>query len=240
MIAIIDYGMGNLRSVQKALERVGGKTRMVAHGRELRGLDKMVFPGVGAFEDAMEELKRRSLIEPIRKAIAEGRPFLGLCLGMQLLFDESEEGGRIKGLGIVRGKVKRFPFKGRGTGYPLKVPHMGWNTIDYRLKTKECGAKRSLPEGDRRPESAERSEASPKGTIDQRLKILKGVPDGAYMYFVHSYYAQPRDTSCTITTTDYGIRFASGICEGNVYGFQFHPEKSQRVGLKILANFVRL
>ncbi len=205
MIAIIDYGMGNLRSVQKALEASGGKTKVVASGRALRGADKIVFPGVGAFRDAMSELKKRVFIGAIKEAIAEGKPFLGLCLGLQLLFEESEEGGRVKGLGLLAGRVKRFRFRGTG----LKVPHMGWNEIKIKNKFKN-------------------------------LKILKNIPDGSFMYFVHSYYAEPEDKSVILATTDYGSRFASGVCKGNIYGLQFHPEKSQRLGLKILENFVRL
>ncbi len=214
MVAIIDYGMGNLRSVQKALERVGGRTRIVSTKNGLSRADKIVLPGVGAFGDAMKELTRLRLVEPIKKAIDEGKIFLGLCLGLQLLFDESEESRGVKGLGILKGKVKRFDFKGRGSRLKvqgLKVPHMGWNNI---VQSSELGVRSS--------------------------KILKGVPDGAYMYFVHSYYAEPMDKSVILTTTGYGINFVSGICKGNIYAFQFHPEKSQKAGLKILSNFVRL
>jgi glutamine amidotransferase len=152
----------------------------------------------------MKELKRRKLIAPIKDAIADGKPFLGLCLGLQLLFDKSEEAPGIKGLGVLRGEVKKFRLKG------LKVPHMGWNNI---VGSRESGVGR---------------------------KILKGVPRGSYMYFVHSYYVKPKDKRNILTTTDYGIKFVSGVCRDNVYGLQFHPEKSQRLGLAILKNFVRL
>ncbi len=214
MIAIIDYGMGNLRSVQKAIEASGGKTMVITSGRALSGAAKIVFPGVGAFGDAMRELKKRKFIAPIKKAIRAGKPFLGLCLGLQLLFEESEEGGRVKGLGILKGKVRRFkfaPYAARRTQHALKIPHMGWNTIT------------------RRTPYAVRS-----------TDILHDIPDSSFMYFVHSYYVAPEDRSVILTTTDYGVRFVSGVCKANVYGLQFHPEKSQGVGLKILRNFVRL
>jgi glutamine amidotransferase len=203
MIAVIDYGMGNLRSVEKALQVAGAKTKVTQDPRDLKKADKIVFPGVGAFGEAMAELKRLGLAEPIKDAIAEGKIFLGLCLGLQLLFDKSEEDPGVKGLSILKGEVKRF--KGQG----LKVPHMGWNAVDIN---KKC----------------------------QGVKILDGVPGGTYMYFVHSYYVKPKDRNVALTTTDYGIEFVSGICRDNIYAFQFHPEKSQELGLKMLKNFVRL
>lgn len=200
MIAVIDYGMGNLRSVQKALEVVGARTKVTSCPEDLGKCSKIVFPGVGSFGDAMKELDSRGLIEPITAAICRGKPFLGLCLGLQLLFEKSEEAPGVDGLCILRGEVKRF----RGIG--LKVPHMGWNDIKKRPGT----------------------------------PILKGVPNNSYMYFVHSYYVKPKDKGIILTSTDYGFAFVSGICKGNVYGFQFHPEKSQGIGLKLLENFVRL
>lgn len=200
MIAVIDYGMGNLRSVQKALEAVGAKTKVTSQPEDMEDADKLVFPGVGAFGEAMKELKHLGLIGPIKDAIALGKPFLGLCLGLQLLFEKSEEAPGVKGLSVLKGEVKRFKFKGPG----FKVPHMGWNSID------------------------------------QRQKVLNGVPKKTYMYFVHSYYVKPKDSKIVMTTTDYGIRFVSGIHKDNIYGFQFHPEKSQKTGLRILENFVRI
>jgi glutamine amidotransferase len=204
LIAVIDYGMGNLRSVEKALEISGARTRVTDRPSDLERAEKIVFPGVGAFGEAMRELKRLRLIGPIRNAIARGKPFLGLCLGLQLLFEKSEEAPGVRGLCVLRGGVKRFRSQF------LKIPHMGWNDI-----------------ASRRPTAAGR-------------KILKGLPDGSYMYFVHSYYVVPKDKSVILTTTDYGMEFVSGIARDNVYGFQFHPEKSQGLGLKILKNFVRL
>jgi imidazole glycerol-phosphate synthase subunit HisH len=205
MIAVIDYGMGNLRSVQKALEKEGAKAIVTSDPVVLKKCDKIVFPGVGSFGDAMEELDKLGLARAIRDAIAEGKPFLGLCLGLQLLFEKSEESPGVKGLGVLEGEVRRFRNK------ILKVPHMGWNNIKYRPKLKAGGA-----------------------------KILKGVPNGSYMYFVHSYYVKPDDSRTTLTTTDYGMDFVSGVCRDKVYGFQFHPEKSQALGLRILKNFVSL
>ena len=211
MIAVIDYGMGNIRSVQKALEVSGAKTKVTSSAKDIEKCSKLVFPGVGAFGAAMKELKRLKLVDPIRDAIDEGKPFLGLCLGLQLLFERSEEAPGVKGLGILKGEVKRFAFTQyamRNTQYALKVPHMGWNSINQKPKTKN--------------------------------KILDGVPNGSYMYFVHSYYVKPKDKGVILTTTDYGTEFVSGVCMDNVYGLQFHPEKSQKTGLKILKNFVRL
>ena len=200
MIAVIDYGMGNLRSVHKALEVVGGNAKITSRLKDLKNAAKLVFPGVGAFGEAMKELKCLNLIQPIKDAINEGKYFLGLCLGLQLLFERSDEAPGVKGLSVLKGEVKRFDFTIRS----LKVPHMGWNNIA------------------------------------QNSKILKDVPDGSYMYFVHSYYVVPKERNIILTTTKYGIEFISGIQKDNIYGLQFHPEKSQDLGLKILRNFVRL
>ena len=205
MIVVIDYGMGNLHSVRKALEVMGAKVKVSSRAEDISKADKIVFPGVGSFGEAMKELNRRKLVKPIKAAIAGGKPFLGLCLGLQLLFERSEEAPGARGLGVLKGDVKRFRIKG------LKVPHMGWNNVVY----------------------------SPQSIV-HRLKILKNVPKGSYMYFVHSYYVKPKDKKVVLTTTSYGIDFASGVCKDNVYAFQFHPEKSQALGLKILKNFVEL
>lgn len=204
VIAVIDYGMGNLRSVQKALEAAGAKAIVISRPKDLKRCDKLVFPGVGAFGDSMRELKRLGLVEPMKEAIAEAKPFLGLCLGLQLLFETSEEAPGVKGLSVLKGKVKRFRFKDKR----LKVPHMGWNSVKSRRRNPGTG-------------------------------ILNGVAQNSYMYFVHSYYVVPKDEKTILMTTDYGIEFVSGICKGNIYGLQFHPEKSQETGLRILKNFVK-
>ncbi|MDO8602549.1 MAG: imidazole glycerol phosphate synthase subunit HisH [Candidatus Omnitrophota bacterium] len=204
MIVIIDYGMGNLRSVQKAFERFCSNVIVSRSAKDIQKADKIVLPGVGAFKVAMDELEKRDLVGPIKDSIKNGRPFLGICLGLQLLFSESEEGGKIKGLDIIKGKVKRFREQ-RG----LKIPHMGWNNIKLNAK---CS----------------------------RLKAMNEIKSGSYMYFVHSYYAAPKDKKVILCETDYGGNFTSGIHKDNVYGFQFHPEKSQGAGLKIIENFVDL
>ena len=214
MIVVIDYGMGNLHSVRKALEVVGAKAKVSSSARGILKADKIVFPGVGSFGAAMKELNKRKLVKPIKDAIAKGTPFLGLCLGLQLLFERSEESPGVRGLCVLKGEVKRFrssSFVVRRSDENFKVPHMGWNTI-RRITNHES----------------------------RTTQVLKGVPNGSYMYFVHSYYVKPKDKRNVLTTTNYGIDFASGICKDNIYAFQFHPEKSQAVGLKILKNFVRL
>lgn len=207
MITIIDYGMGNLRSVQKAFELFyHGKVKVSSSARDIALSKKIVLPGVGAFDKAMEELEKRNLIKPILKSIEKDRHFLGICLGLQLLFSESEEGGSAKGLDILKGKVKKFTGQNG-----LKVPHMGWN----RIRVKGQGSR-------------------VKG------KVLEGLRDGVYMYFVHSYYVEPEDKDVILCITDYGVTFTSGICKDNIYAFQFHPEKSQTRGLQIIKNFVEL
>lgn len=220
MIAVIDYDMGNLRSVAKAFEHIGAKAVITRDPGVISGASHVVLPGVGAFKDCMRNLAGYGLVGPILKSIESGKPFLGICLGLQLLFEESTEFGLHKGLGVIKGRVVRFPHHmsgatpgSLGEGLPpeatpggdieLKVPHMGWNEVS---KMKE----------------------SP---------ILKSVPDGSFFYFVHSYYAIPDDDSVTLTTTDYGGEFTSSISKDNVTACQFHPEKSQKVGLKVLKNF---
>ena len=197
MIAIIDYGMGNLRSVAKAFERLGCETVTTRDPKTILNAGHVVLPGVGAFPDCMRNLERLELIGPIRRALASGRPFLGICLGLQLLFAEGEEFGVHPGLGWFPGRVVRFPDGA------MKVPHMGWNTLELR-----------------RP-------AAP----------LKDVPEQAMVYFVHSYYAVPEDPAIVATTTEYGVTFASSVAKDNVFACQFHPEKSQSVGLALLRNF---
>ncbi len=200
MIAVVDYGMGNLRSVSKALEKVGATVEVTDEADKIKEAAAVVLPGVGAFEEAMQGLRCRGLLWPVVQSIQEGKPFLGICLGLQLLFTESEEGGRHKGLGILEGKVKRFPQR-------VKIPHIGWNSI------KKC---------------------APAGGLST---ILKQMPDESYFYFDHSYYVEPEDESIVATTTEYGVRFASSVAKGNIFACQFHPEKSQKLGLELLRNF---
>ena len=202
MIAIIDYGMGNIHSVRKALEFMGAQTLVTNQPKDIKTCDKAVLPGVGAFDDAMSELKKQNLISALNAHIKAKKIFLGICLGMQLLFEESEEAKESKGLGILKGKVKRFENKDS-----LKVPHIGWNQL--KLERFTC-------------------------------PLFKDMPDNAYVYFCHSYYPQTNDRGIIAATTEYGINFSSVLWQDNIYGVQFHPEKSQEVGLKILKNFVNL
>jgi glutamine amidotransferase len=201
MIQIVDYGMGNLRSVQKAFERLRVPAQICTRAENLRNCEKLVLPGVGAFRDAIAELRRQEFVEPIRAHIAAEKPFLGICLGLQLLFDVSYEDGTWEGLGIVPGDVVRFPDTAG-----LKVPHMGWNRVE---PVREC-------------------------------PLLAGIPGDSYFYFVHSYYVVPRDESVIAGRTDYGQTFTSVLQRGRTFATQFHPEKSQEYGLRLLQNFAEL
>lgn len=203
MIAIIDYGMGNLRSVQKGFECVGHEAVVT---RDLRVIDQashVVLPGVGAFGDCMDNLARFELTDVIHRSIAKGKPFLGICLGYQLLFSESEEFGYHKGLGILAGKVKAIPRPSDDGGTSFKIPHMGWNTIQ----------------------------------VNTVAPPLRGIVSDSYVYFVHSYYVEPADHALVSTQTEYGIPFASSVWKDNIFATQWHPEKSQAVGLQVLKNF---
>ncbi|HEX9780782.1 MAG TPA: imidazole glycerol phosphate synthase subunit HisH [bacterium] len=213
MITIVDYGMGNLRSVQKAFESLGAGVRISSDPREIDASEKLVLPGVGSFPAAMRELDARGLIAPLMRAFGRGTPYLGICLGLQLLFESSDEGDGARGLGVLKGRVRRFPGRGRD-GQRLKIPHMGWNQV------------RRAPAG------------CPAGPAD--CPLLRGVPEGSYMYFVHSHYAEPEDASVIELESHYGAPFASMIRRAQLYATQFHPEKSQRVGLTVLENFARL
>lgn len=204
-IAVVDYGMGNLFSVCRALSRVGAKPDVVSRPDGLAAYDKLVLPGVGAFGEAVAELKNRGLLKAVYDFAVSGKPFLGICLGMQLLMDKSEESKGVAGLGIVPGEVRRFSVR-------LKCPHMGWNRILIR----------GVPQAARRE------------------GIFRGLRDDMFVYFCHSYFVRPKSRAAVIGETDYGAKFASVIRQGNVYGMQFHPEKSQSVGLKLLKNFVRV
>lgn len=203
MIAIVDYKAGNLRSVAKALEKLGCDARIIVRPEEVDAAEKLILPGVGAFGDAMANLRDRQLVEPLRRYAASGRPFLGICLGLQLLFEAGEEDGEHEGLGVLGGRVVRF----HPTGPAIKVPHMGWNAL--RLT---------------RPDNP----------------LFAGLSDGCHTYFVHAYYPRPADESIIAATADYDGPFCCSVWRDNVWATQFHPEKSQRVGLKMLANFAAL
>jgi glutamine amidotransferase len=203
VIALLDYGSGNLRSVEKALLKVGADVRVTKSADGMKGARGVVLPGVGAFDDCMNAIGRQHLLTAVREWIAAGQPFLGICVGYQALFESSAEfNSCAAGLGIFKGKVVRFPQRDG-----LKVPQIGWNQIDF--------AQADCP-------------------------LYKGIPNGSHVYFVHSFFPQPVDESIIATHTTYGEPFASSVWKGNVFATQFHPEKSQAVGLKLLENFVNL
>jgi glutamine amidotransferase len=200
MITILDYGMGNLRSVEKAFQKIGAKVKVSNSPKDVKDASSIVLPGVGAFKDCMENLERLGLTTPIIESIKQGKPYLGICLGMHILFEESSEFGIHKGLGIFKGNVPKFQSGN------LKIPHMGWNKVNLLNNT----------------------------------PLFEGIEDGQYFYFVHSYYVAPKDEQIIAGTTQYGGTFTSMIHKDNIYAVQFHPEKSQKIGLKILENFVKI
>lgn len=200
-IAVVDSGSGNLRSVERALAHVGGAPRLTADPDAVRRSDLIVVPGQGAFADCMAAMRQRGLDEAVREVVAAGRPYLGICLGLQILFDESEEHGPVAGLGILAGRVARFAGDGG-----LKVPHIGWNQV--------------------------------RGAGGRGDPLLAGVPDGAHFYFIHSYCAAPAEPGLVALRCDYGGAFCAAVRRDNLFACQFHPEKSQAVGLRLLANFV--
>ncbi len=197
--------MGNLRSVQKGFEAVGAKAIVTSDSKKILSARSVVLPGVGAFKACMDNLEKFDLIDTVKQSVQRGKPFLGICLGLQLLFSQAEEFGSVSGLGILKGKVVGFK-DAPNSGDPLKIPHMGWNNVEV---------KPSHP-------------------------LFDLVPNQSYFYFVHSYYVVPEDRATVATTTNYGIEFVSGIHHENIHAFQFHPEKSQQLGLTVLKNFSRL
>jgi len=203
-IAIIDYGMGNLHSIAKALERVAtdARVRVTSDRSQILAADRVVFPGVGAIRDCMAELRSRDLVDVVGEAAAT-RPFLGICLGLQLLLEQSEENDGVDCLAVVPGRVSRFGAAHDGEGRRLKIPHMGWNRV---------------------------AQAGPH-------PLWEGIADGSRFYFVHSYYVVPEDTGHVAARCDYGVTFAAAIGRENLFAVQFHPEKSDRLGLRLLANF---
>lgn len=199
-IAIIDYGMGNLYSVRNSLLALKASADILDSPKLLMSYGKVILPGVGAFGDAMRELSKRGLVDPLKEFAMQGRPFLGICLGMQLLLDKSQESKAMKGLGLIPGECRKFSGK-------LKVPHMGWNKISIK---------------------------------DRSSALFKKLPSEIYAYFCHSYYVVPKNRQTTQGETEYGVKFASIIGKGNIFGMQFHPEKSQETGLSLLRNFIEI
>lgn len=201
MIAIIDYDAGNLRSVEKALTALGEQPVITSDGKQILSADKVILPGVGSFGDAMGRLHQYGLVDVIHQVAEKNIPFLGICLGLQLMFDSSEESEGVEGLGLLKGKIRRIP------DCPgLKIPHMGWNSLD----------------------------------ITPGAKLFRGVEQGAYVYFVHSYYLEAEDEAVVAASTQYSTRIHASVESGNLLGCQFHPEKSSGVGLQILKNFIEL
>lgn len=199
-VGVIDYGGGNLRNVLNVLKYLGHEGSLVSGPDDFAGIDRLVFPGVGAFGDCAGELDRRALREPIVEWIRADRPYFGICLGYQVLFERSSECPEVKGLGVFEGEVVQFPLD-RG----LKVPHMGWNRVE---------------------------------PVDPDFPIWEGAPDPLYLYFVHSFYPRPSDDRIIASTTEYGDAFASSIASGNTFAGQFHPERSQAAGLRLMGNFL--
>jgi imidazole glycerol-phosphate synthase subunit HisH len=203
VIALLDYGSGNLRSVHKALLKVGADVRIARRPEEMADARAVVLPGVGAFDDCIQALQQQALLEASRNFMQSGRPFLGICVGYQALFEKSEEFNSCAvGLGIFQGKVVRF-----AEGQGLKIPQIGWNQLEI---------------------------------VKPQCPLFKGIANGSYVYFVHSFFPKPADASIIATRTSYGESFASSVWRDNIFATQFHPEKSQKVGLQLLKNFVEL
>jgi imidazole glycerol-phosphate synthase subunit HisH len=197
MIAVVDYDAGNIRSVTKAVESLGAEVRVTGDPADLKRADRIILPGVGAFGRAAQSLAAKGLMKPLRDAVRGGKPFLGICLGMQLLFERSEENPGVRGLGVIAGSVVRFP-----AGH--KVPHLGWNQVFQKGNS----------------------------------PLWDEIADGSFFYFAHSFFGVPKDRALTSGETEYGVRFAASIRRGSLFGVQFHPEKSQKCGLRMLANFI--
>jgi len=202
-IVIVDYDVGNLRSVEKGLQKVGAAAVISRDPEVIENAEALVLPGVGAFAECMNNLTGYGLMDSVKRFLGSGRPFLGICVGYQLLFDESEEFGRARGLGVFKGRCVRFGFKAQAGS---KIPHMGWNQV----------------------------------RIVKDSRLFKGIADGTDFYFVHSYYPAPEEEDVVVSRTEYGETFASAVERGAVFATQFHPEKSQRAGLKVLENFARI
>lgn len=202
MIGVIDYGAGNLRSVCNSLKKLSVNSILIRSPEDIKDISSIIFPGVGSFGDSSEQLKKQRLFDPIKSWLKEDRPFLGICIGFQMLFEKSDESPNSDGFGIIPGKVVRFPEEN-----PLKVPHMGWNEIKFE------------------------NSSDP---------IWQGIKTSTHFYFVHSYYPEPLESNSVSSITSYGLEFASSVRCGNIFGTQFHPEKSQAAGLKLISNFLEL
>lgn len=200
-IAIIDYDAGNIKSVERAIAYCGGEAILTRDPKVLMDAPKVILPGVGSFGDAMDKLKKYNLIDTIHDYVKTGKPFLGICLGLQLLFEGSDESPEAEGLGLLKGYIHKIP-----DNLGLKVPQIGWNSLDYPNKG----------------------------------RLFENIPEGSFVYFVHSYYLKAADTSIVVATTDYGVCVHASVEKDNVFGCQFHPEKSSEVGLKIIKNFLEL
>ena len=201
MVSVIDYDAGNIRSVEKALLALGEEVLVTRDKEAILSAERIILPGVGAFGDAMGRLHNYGLVDVIRQAAAENIPFLGICLGLQLLFERSEESGRVQGLGILKGEILRIPDHA-----DVKVPHIGWNSI----------------------------------ALTNSGRLFKGVPEHSYVYFVHSYFLRAAEEEIVTASTVYGTQIHASVEKGNIFACQFHPEKSSRVGLKILKNFISI
>lgn len=202
MIGVIDYGAGNLRSVCNSLKKLSVNSTLIRSPEDIKDISSIIFPGVGSFGDSSEQLKKQRLFDPIKSWLKEDRPFLGICIGFQMLFEKSDESPNSDGFGIIPGKVVRFPEENL-----LKVPHMGWNEIKFE------------------------NSSDP---------IWQGIKTSTHFYFVHSYYPEPLESNSVSSITSYGLEFASSVRCGNIFGTQFHPEKSQAAGLKLISNFLEL
>ncbi len=217
--AVIDYGAGNIRSVENAMKALGERALLTSDPGDILAADHVILPGVGAFGDAMACIRERGLEDVIRKVCESGAPFLGICLGLQILFEESEESPGVKGLSILPGRVVRFRAEQpdlfrRKNGFPeafLKVPEIGWNALSY-----------------------------PDPSASESGRLFAGVPEGSYVYYVHSYYLQASDASIVKARSEYGVSFDASVEKGNVFACQFHPEKSEKVGMRILKNFLEV
>ena len=202
MIGVIDYGAGNLRSVCNSLKKLSVNSKLIRSPEDIKDISSIIFPGVGSFGDSSEQLKKQRLFDPIKSWLKEDRPFLGICIGFQMLFEKSDESPNSDGFGIIPGKVVRFPEENL-----LKVPHMGWNEVKFE------------------------NSSDP---------IWQGIKTSTHFYFVHSYYPEPLESNSVSSITSYGLEFASSVRSGNIFGTQFHPEKSQAAGLKLISNFLEL